>query len=40
MNRYRRGVLANAIMQNVARSLGEEETAALARYFSQQEHGE
>ncbi len=40
IDRYRRGVLTNAIMQNVARSLGEEETAALARFFSQQENGE
>ena len=40
IDRYRRGVSTNAIMQNVARSLGEEETAALARYFSQQENGE
>ena len=40
IDRYRRGVLTNQIMQNVARSLGEEETAALARFFSQQENGE
>ncbi len=40
IDRYRRGVLTNAIMQNVARSLGEEETAALARFFSQQENRE
>lgn len=33
---YRRGEVTGAIMQNVARSLGEEETAALARYFRQQ----
>ncbi len=33
---YRRGVLTNQIMRNVARSLGEEETAALARFFNQQ----
>jgi cytochrome c553 len=40
MNDYRRGELNNPIMQNVARSLGEEETAALARFFSQQENRE
>jgi cytochrome c len=40
IDRYRRGVLTNAIMRNVARSLGEEETAALARFFSQQQDGE
>jgi cytochrome c553 len=36
MDGYRRGELTNAIMQNVARSLGDEETAALARFFNQQ----
>jgi cytochrome c len=36
MDGYRRGELNNEIMQNVARSLGNEETAALARFFNQQ----
>ena len=33
---YRRGERNNAIMQNVARSLGDEEIAALARFFNRQ----
>lgn len=33
---YRRGARDNAIMQNVARSLGDEEIAALARFFNRQ----
>lgn len=33
---YRRGDRGNAIMRNVARSLGEEEIEALARFFNKQ----
>jgi len=36
MDGYRRGEMNDVIMQNVARSLGDEETAALARFFNQQ----
>ena len=36
MDGYRRGEMSDAIMQNVARSLGDQETAALARFFNQQ----
>ncbi len=33
---YRRGERNNAVMRNVARSLGDEEIAALARFFNRQ----
>ncbi len=33
---YRRGERNNAVMQNVARSLGDEEIAALAHFFNRQ----
>lgn len=36
MDGYRRGEMNDEIMENVARSLGDEEIAALARYFNQQ----
>ena len=36
MDGYRRGEMNDEIMQNVARSLGDEEIAALARFFNQQ----
>ncbi len=36
MDGYRRGEMNDEIMENVARSLGDEEIAALARFFNQQ----
>ncbi len=36
MEGYRSGLRPNQIMQNVSRSLGDKEMAALAKYFSQQ----